>query len=177
MGWREARDIHLPQADQANLSFSFPAGVGRGATQRTPGRESGCVATERPPTLCPQNAARVTRPAVAGLWLGCGRPVALWAGSVCRDLCSQVLIVHVQQGKPGPRENKYRLSSATPVPSSVSSLIGAFPGMEKLLARILENLLLVRVLPLTGCATTGSCGLSELPFCIWKRSSMSPALP
>lgn len=88
-----------------------------------------------PPQRDPALPAECSRESRGLLWPLCGCPVALWAGSVGRDLHTQVLLVHVQQDKPWPRGNKYRFSSATPVPSLVYSLIQAFPGTERLLAR------------------------------------------
>ena len=111
----------------------------------------------------------VTRPPVAAPWPACD--------SVGR-LCGQgSALPSITRAFAAPRESKYRLSSATPVPSLVYPLIRAFPGTGRRWVRILGNPILVLALPPTRCAIRGYCGPSEPPFCIWKMSPGSPALP
>lgn len=144
----------------------------RGAAQReSPGGSLGPGAWLR---RAPFSSARrmqsgVTRPPVAAPWPACDSVGGLRGQGSARPSITRAFAA--------PRESKYRLSSATPVPSLVYPLIRAFPGTGRRLVRILENPVLVLALRQTRCAIRGYCGLSEPPFCIWKMSPVSPALP
>lgn len=135
-------------------------GESRGGSLR-PGR----VVVLRPLPLPLQNAAGSHK-------ASCGRAVAGWW------LRGQdPTLPSITRACAAPRASKYRLSLATPVPGFVSALIRAFPGTERPLVWTLGNPVPVLALPLTCCEIIVYCSLSEPPFCIWKMSPVSPALP